>query len=144
MYSSSSFSLGAVFTCPKQRPHTDQLSGRMEPGGNLSHPGFPLPAPGAVHPLAEKRLPSGDPSGLQRSSFTSRVSCVSFYKIECSSRVWWHTLSSQHSGGEGKKISNSRTARLHNKPCLKKKRTDWVWWRVSLIPELWRQKLASL
>lgn len=136
MYSSNSFSLGAVFTCPKQHPHTDQLSGRMEPGGNLSRPGFPLPAPGAVHLRTEKRLPSGDPLGFQRSSFTSRVPCVSFFKTESASRAWWRSLSSQHSGGEGKKSSNSRTARLHNRPSIRKKRTNWVWWRAPLTPEL--------
>lgn len=32
MHSNTSFLLGAVFTCPKQRPHTDQLSGRMGQG----------------------------------------------------------------------------------------------------------------
>lgn len=119
VYSSGSFSLGAVFTCLRQHPHTDQLS-RMEPGGNPSRPGVPLPAPGAGHSLAEKRLPSGDLSGFQRSSFTSPVPCVSFFKTESASRAWWRSLSSQHLGGEGK-ISNSRTARLYNRPSIKKK-----------------------
>ena len=98
---------------PAQRPHGT--------GGSLPRLGFPQPAPGAAHPLAEKRQSSGDPSGFQRSSFTSRVPCVSFFKTESASRAWWRSLSSQHSGGEGKKISNSRTARLHNRPCLKRK-----------------------
>lgn len=88
---------------PAQRPHGT--------GGSLPRLGFPQPAPGAAHPLAEKRQSSGDPSGFQRSSFTSRVPCVSFFKTESASRAWWRSLSSQHSGGEGKKISNSRGER---------------------------------
>lgn len=140
VYSSSSFSFGAVFTCPKQRPHTDQLSGRMEPGGqSLSS------RVSSVQPLAEKRLPSGDPSGFQRSSSTSRAFLVyPFLRQSLQAGRDWRSLSSQHSGGRDKKISNTRTARLHNRPCLKKKRANWVWWRSPLMPELWRQRLASL